>query len=116
MVKRKKPKIASNPTREQAAATLATLKVKYGKKAKALEEENEATTRLLLIDEILRALGWKPDDFNPEKSVSRVGFTDYQITADGVNHFIVEAKRVGYTFGNSKRGLRRTEYQLKSIR
>ena len=56
---------------------------------------NEATTRLLIIDEVLDILGWPKTDFHPEQSTSSGGYTDYRLTIDGLYRLIVEAKRIG---------------------
>jgi Cdc6-like AAA superfamily ATPase len=102
--------------RELALETLSNLKRKYGDKGSILSSENEAKTRLLIIDSILELLGWSKDDFNPEHSVKHVGFTDYLITADGIPRFIVEAKRIGKTFARPQTGLKKTVYQLSYVR
>ncbi|MEG4806642.1 AAA family ATPase [Microcoleus sp. F8-D3] len=105
-----------SPTREAAVATLSELRKAYGDKASLLTEANEATIRLLIIDRILESLGWSKDDFNPERPIKRVGFTDYLISADDIPRFIVEAKRVGKTFSRPQSGLKKTDYQLSYIR
>jgi len=102
--------------REAALEVLANLRRKYGDKDPSLRGKNEAETRLLIIDNILEALGWSKEDFNPEHSVKHVGFTDYLITADGIPRFIVEAKRVGQTFVRPQTGLKKTVYQLSYVR
>jgi len=107
---------SSSPTREAAAAVLSELQKKYGDKASILSGENEAKTRLLIIDCILEALGWSKDDFNPEHPVKHVGFTDYLMSADDIPRFIVEAKRVGKTFVRPQTGLKKTVYQLSYVR
>jgi len=106
----------SKLTRESAAEHLSDLRRKYGEQPTALSTANEAKTRLLLIDSILEALGWSRDDFNPEEPAKNVGFMDYLISVDGIPQFIVEAKRVGETFGHPNTGLRKTDYQLSFIR
>jgi len=102
--------------REVALKAIADLRKKYGDKGSSISEENEAKTRLLIIDVILEALGWSKDDFNPEQSVKYVGFTDYLITADSIPRFIVEAKRIGQTFIRPKTGLKQTVYKLSYVR
>ena len=57
---------------------------------------NEATTRLLIIDEVLQILGWPKGEFNPERLTSTGGYTDYLLTVDGQPRLIVEAKRIGF--------------------
>lgn len=114
----KKNKGTKNPqiTRESAAKTISKLKYQYGERAHELNSENEAKTRLLLVDEILVSLGWSRKDFNPEQPVGTIGYTDYKITSEGISHFIVEAKKVGHTFGNPRHGLRKVDYTLNFIR
>jgi len=102
--------------REVALEAIADLRKKYGDKGSSICNENEAKTRLLIIDNILEALGWSKEDFNPEHSVKHVGFTDYLITADGIPRFIVEAKRIGQTFIRPQTGLKKTVYQLSYVR
>jgi hypothetical protein len=116
MSKRRKQDTNLEPTRENAAATIASLKNQYGERASNLNSENEAKTRLLLVDSILIALGWERKDFNPEQPVGTIGYTDYRMVADSISRFIVEAKRVGHTFGNPRVGLRKTDYLLSYVR
>jgi hypothetical protein len=106
----------SGPTREQAKAKLAALREQYGERASALSTENEAKTRLVLVDSILEALGWSRDEFNPEQAAGHIGFTDYLVSADDIPRFIVEAKRTGTTFRHPRSGLKKTEYQLSYIK
>src|SRR4028118_70712 len=96
----------SEPTREQAKAKLAALREQYGERASALSTENEAKTRLVLVDCILEALGWSKDEFNPEQAAGHIGFTDYLVSADDIPRFIVEAKRTGTTFRHPRSGLK----------
>ena len=67
-----------------------------------LQDANEAETRLKLVDEIIfKILSWTHDDVSVEERVSEDGetaFTDYTIRTAGTS-FVVEAKRVGSTFG-----------------
>jgi len=104
------------PNREMALEAIVDLRKKYGDKGSSISSENEAKTRLLIIDNILESLGWSKEDFNPEHSVKHVGFTDYLITADGIPRFIVEAKRIGQTFIRPQAGLKKTFYQLSYVR
>ena len=69
--------------RDAALATLTALRQRYGEKADRVAAMNEAKTRLLLIDEILLALGWNKNDFNPEQAAGAAGFTDYLLSVDG---------------------------------
>jgi Cdc6-like AAA superfamily ATPase len=102
--------------RELALASLMKLQAKYGSKGANLCGENEAKTRLLIIDSILEILGWSKEDFNPEHPIKNVGFTDYLITLDSIPRFIVEAKRIGKTFVRPGNKLKKTSYQLSYVR
>ena len=113
-----KDKASSSKTlnRETALEALAELRKNYGDRGSALNKENEAKTRLLIIDTILEALGWSKDDFNPEHPVKHVGFTDYLMSVDDIPRFIIEAKRIGQTFSRPQTGLKKTVYQLSYVR
>ena len=63
-----------------------------------LQAASEAATRLLLIDEVLKCMGWDPREFSPEASTGTGEFTDYVLTARSEPWLIVEAKRVGIAF------------------
>ncbi|MFN9173586.1 MAG: P-loop NTPase fold protein, partial [Synechocystis sp.] len=102
--------------REVALGIIADLRKKYGNKGSSISGDNEAKTRLLIIDCILESLGWSKEDFNPEHAVKYVGFTDYLIMADDIPRFIVEAKRIGQTFIRPQTGLKKTVYQLSYVR
>jgi hypothetical protein len=102
-------------TREVALTKLAALRNKYAAKAEHVAAMNEAKTRLLLIDEVLLALGWNKDDFNPEHAAGAAGFTDYLLSVDGYPRLVVEAKRTGHTFISNKRHTR-SEYSLPYAR
>lgn len=117
--KRDKQKSKSKPrTREDALKDLELLREKHGYDAEKLAEENEANTRLLLIDRILELLGWELENFNPEHSLSNdPGFIDYLVSYDKKPQFVVEAKKRGTTFGHSLRGnLKKKSYKLNYIR
>lgn len=51
--------------RERAHSRLKALIKKYQDQKDALQDGNEAKTRLLLIDEVLKILGWDESEFNP---------------------------------------------------
>ena len=104
------------PTREKALEILTNLRKEYSDKGKKLFGENEAKTRLLIIDTILESLGWSKKDFNPEQVIKNHGFTDYLMEAEGIPRFIVEAKRIGQTFIYPNSKLKKTDYQLSYIR
>ena len=109
--------IMSDPTnsREEAFATIVKLREKYGDRAKHIDDANEAKTRVILIDEILRAIGWTSADFNPETPAGR-GFIDYLLTIDNVPHVVVEAKRVGHTFRSPASQMHENDYALSYFR
>lgn len=58
-----------------------------------LREANEATTRLLIIDQVLALLGWHKTEYDPERRTPTGGYTDYLLALDGVPRLVVEAKR-----------------------
>lgn len=66
-----------------------------------LNDANEALTRLVVIDRVLRdVLGWLDEDIHPEVHVTEDGvttFTDYLLkTANAA--IVIEAKKAGATF------------------
>lgn len=98
-------------TREAAFVRLGELRKKYAQKSTSLCDVNEATTRLLVVDEILIILGWDKKDFHPETKVGLKSFTDYSLSINSATRLIVEAKRIGHTFASPKSVLRKTEYE-----
>lgn len=66
-----------------------------------LNQENEAATRLKVIDHILRdVLGWLDEDIHPEEHVTEDGktqFSDYILRTANVA-IVVEAKKAGAAF------------------
>lgn len=66
-----------------------------------LSDANEATTRLQIIDDMLRqVLGWKTEDLSVEERVSEDGnstFADYIVRTANTT-IIVEAKKIGESF------------------
>ncbi|HZO75273.1 MAG TPA: hypothetical protein VFB60_23905 [Ktedonobacteraceae bacterium] len=58
--------------------------------------ENEATIRLLIIDEVLSILGWQRHEYKPEKVTSTGNYTDYRLSIENQARLIVEAKRIGF--------------------
>jgi predicted type IV restriction endonuclease len=89
--------------REQAYTNIQNLLQEYSDKAVAIHEANEAKTRLLIINSVLKELGWDLKDFNPEEKVKGIGFADYVLKNDGVPYFVLEAKKTSYTFGSPHR-------------
>lgn len=84
-----------------------------------LYEKNEAETRLVIIDEVLLALGWEKIDFQPEThSRQSGGYIDYLLQIDGIPRLIVEAKRAGQTFRspNARLGKYRSTYQVSYLK
>ncbi|WP_394203084.1 P-loop NTPase fold protein [Shewanella waksmanii] len=90
-----------------------SLIAKYSNKSSTIHNANEASTRLLLIDETLKILGWHPNDFNPESHTTSNGFVDYLLTHDGVPKLVVEAKKIGVTFSSpSNRKMHNNDYAI----
>ncbi|GGB21183.1 P-loop NTPase fold protein [Agarivorans gilvus] len=81
-----------------------------------ISSANEATTRLLIIDDILAILGWKKTDYNPEKWLSNAGFTDYLLTSKGTPRLVVEAKKTGQTFKSLTKNTSKTDYEIRYLR
>ena len=104
------------PDREAAFEALKELRSDYGYLAEKLAAANEAETRLLLVDRVLQILGWDPKEFKPEQPVVGVGYLDYLLMTDGIPRVVVEAKRVGNTFGLAQSRLKRAAYALKYMR
>lgn len=78
-----------------------------------LHSENEARTRLVVIDEILKTvLGWTVDDIYPEEHVGEDGKTSYSdyILRTANAAIVIEAKKAGAAFNvtsdkNSRKAL-----------
>ncbi|WP_412521927.1 hypothetical protein [Shewanella algae] len=66
---------------------------KFGNKENIIHSANEATTRLIIIDEILRILGWNSEEFNPETHTSTNGYIDYLLKHNSTPKLVVEAKK-----------------------
>lgn len=84
--------------------------------ANEIEGFNEATTRLVIIDEILVELGWDKKEFNPEQSSGAGGFLDYLLTIDRIPTLIVEAKRSGVTFKAPGKSLGKVQYPVTYLK
>ncbi len=78
------------------------------------EEANEASTRLQLVDDILLALGWAKNEFNPEANTGISNYTDYLIKINKTPHLVVEAKKIGIMF-SLPQTLNRKEYTAKFL-
>ncbi len=102
-------------TREDALSRLAELRETYRMGPKQLADLNEASTRLLLVDEILSLLGWDKSEFHPETDAGKAGFTDYLLKLDSHPRVVVEAKRAGHTFCSTKSHTK-IEYKLSYVR
>lgn len=102
-------------SREESYRQIAQIKSSYLSHFENISGSNEATTRLLLIDEVLLALGWDKKDFNPEAKTSSTGFTDYVLTINHRPKIIIEAKRTGHTFAAPKTTLRKNTYSVSYI-
>ncbi|MGE4284754.1 MAG: P-loop NTPase fold protein [Clostridia bacterium] len=74
---------------------------------------NEATTRLIIIDEVLKLLGWNSKEFNPETHTSTNGYIDYLLKYNGIPKLVIEAKKIGLTFCTpTSRGPTHHEYTV----
>lgn len=98
-------------SREVALEEIQSLREKYGNCAHKIHESNEATTRLIIIDEILQFIGWEKEDFNPEHP-AKGEYIDYLLTLDNVPRLIVEAKRIGKTFSSPSNQMHDLSYSL----
>ncbi|HXF61527.1 MAG TPA: AAA family ATPase, partial [Caldilineaceae bacterium] len=109
------PREADTSSREIAFAKVKELRTRYGDAAERIHDASEASTRVMLIDEILVALGWSRADFNPETPAGK-GWIDYLLSADQIPRFIVEAKKTGHTFAHPKPRLHESEYSLAYLK
>lgn len=98
-------------SRDEAFEKIQSLRSEYGDSAHKLHESNEAETRLLIIDEILQAIGWNKDEFHPEYS-AKGEYIDYLLTIDNIPRLIVEAKRIGKTFAAPSNQMHELCYSL----
>lgn len=89
--------------RERALKSINQLRDKYELDDKSLYSANESKTRLLIIDEVLSALGWAKEEFNPEEVTISGQYIDYLLKVDGFPRLIIEAKRVGNTFSQIRK-------------
>lgn len=67
--------MAELPDKELAFQKILDIAERYKDKQDGIQKANEANTRLLIIDEVLKSLGWNPDEFNPETHTSSNGCT-----------------------------------------
>jgi hypothetical protein len=89
-------RITKTTTAEVRDAVLA-LFVKC-KADKRLRQANEASTRVELIDGVLKALGWPSFDAAREVPSGTGRFLDYELRTSREPWMVVEAKRVEATF------------------
>lgn len=78
-----------------------TLEILRSHQQLVLSNANEASTRLKLIDKVLRdILGWADEDISPEEHVSEDGGTTYSdyILRTANTAIVVEAKKIGASF------------------
>jgi len=90
--------LAELPSKEIAFQKILGIAERYKDKQDDIHNANEANTRLLIIDEVLKSLGWNPDEFNPEAHTSTNGYVDYLLKYKNVPKLVVEAKKIGLTF------------------
>lgn len=102
--------------REEALSKVLALRSKYAETLGVLHSANEATTRLLLVDEFLQAIGWSKSEFHPEEAAGQVGYSDYLLTAEGTPRIVVEAKRTGHTFSSPAKSHTKQSYALNYLR
>ncbi|WP_394131879.1 hypothetical protein [Shewanella maritima] len=86
--------------KETASKKIRSLAENYEAKKLEVHTANEANTRLILIDEVLKILGWKTEEFNPESHTSSNGYIDYLLKHDNTPKLVVEAKKIGITFAS----------------
>jgi hypothetical protein len=101
---------------EEAFKKFESLVKSYSDTEASIYSSNEASTRLLLIDEILILLGWDKSSFNPETHIPKAGFSDYLLTIDGNPRLVVEAKKIGDTFRSTKTKLLKREYEVRYLK
>ncbi|HFU1699797.1 TPA: hypothetical protein ACH4YC_004791, partial [Klebsiella quasipneumoniae] len=99
-------------SREKAFEKFKTLQENYITHKETLFEANEAEIRLLMIDEILQILGWKKEEFTPEAFCGTSGYADYILSIERNPRLVVEAKKIGVTFGLPTSSLTSNEYTV----
>lgn len=102
---------------EQAFNELKELREKYLDQASSIQTANEAKTRLLIIDKVLNILGWNNEEFNPESHTTASGYVDYLLKHDNIAKLVVEAKRIGATFGTpTNKKPQQNEYSISYLK
>ena len=81
-----------------------------------LQGANEATTRLLIIDAVLEAVGWPKDEFCPEMHTGVGDFIDYFLSNNNEGWMVVEAKRTGTVFDLPEPQGRRQDASVRSMK
>ena len=81
-----------------------------------LSEANEATTRIELIDAVLRAVGWPDEELNREVPSGTGDSLDYELQGGGLPWMVVEAKRAGKTFDLDKSNIATNDSAGRSIK
>lgn len=66
-------------TREDALNLINEVKKENNDRSTLLHNANEATTRLLVINRVLEALGWDKADFNPETYARETGYLESRL-------------------------------------
>ena len=69
--------MANLTQKETAQQKLKELVSRHDGADSSIHLANEAKTRLLIIDEVLKILGWDSSEFNPEAHTSTNGYIDY---------------------------------------
>ncbi|WP_049071871.1 AAA family ATPase [Klebsiella michiganensis] len=103
-------------SREKAFEQFKALQKHFTSHKNTLYEANEAESRLLLIDEILQILGWKKEEFTPEAFCGTAGYADYILSIERNPRFVVEAKKIGVTFGLPTSSLTSNEYTVSYLK
>lgn len=103
-------------SREKAFEKFKEVQKRYLARKDTLFEANEAESRLLVIDEILNIFGWSKEEFNPEAYCRTAGYADYVLSLDRTPRLVVEAKKIGATFGLPKNTLTLNEYSVAYLK
>lgn len=105
-----------NMSREKAFEKFKEVQERYIARKDTLFEANEAECRLLVIDEILNILGWNKEEFTPEAYCRTAGYADYILSTERTPRLVVEAKKIGVTFGLPKNSLTLNEYTVAYLK
>ena len=103
-------------SREKAFEKFKEVRERYIARKDILFEANEAESRLLVIDEILNILGWNKEEFTPEAYCRTAGYADYILSTERTPRLVVEAKKIGVTFGLPKNTLTLNEYSVAYLK